>query len=72
MEVNGQLYTPTSLPPKERAPCIRWIGGWVGPRTGLDAVPMREMSLHFPTRESNPDRALHNLINTLTELPPTS
>jgi hypothetical protein len=23
---------------EERAPCTHWIGGWVGPRAGLDAV----------------------------------
>jgi hypothetical protein len=22
--------------PGERAPCTHWIGGWVGPRAGLD------------------------------------
>jgi hypothetical protein len=24
--------------PRERAPGTHWIGGWVGPRAGLDAV----------------------------------
>jgi hypothetical protein len=23
-------------PPGERAPCTLWIGGWVGPKAGLD------------------------------------
>jgi hypothetical protein len=26
----------------ERAPDSRWIGGWVGPRIGLDAVEKRK------------------------------
>jgi hypothetical protein len=26
----------SALPPGERAPGILWIGGWVGPRAGLD------------------------------------
>jgi len=38
MEVSGQLHAPAALPPKERAPGTHWIGGWVGPRAGLDAV----------------------------------
>jgi hypothetical protein len=25
------------LPPGERTPSTHWIGGWVGPRAGLDA-----------------------------------
>jgi hypothetical protein len=25
----------------EGAPCTHWIGGWVGPRTGLDDVKKR-------------------------------
>jgi len=26
---------------RERAPGIHWIGGWVGPRAGLDVVAKR-------------------------------
>jgi hypothetical protein len=33
MEVSGQLHAP-----RERAPGTHWIGGWVGPSVGLDAV----------------------------------
>jgi len=29
---------PSRFTPKERTPCTHWIGVWVGPRTGLDAV----------------------------------
>jgi len=29
---------PSRVTPRERAPGTHWIGGWVGPRTGLDAV----------------------------------
>jgi hypothetical protein len=29
---------PGFFTPRERAPCTHWTGGWVGPRTGLDAV----------------------------------
>jgi hypothetical protein len=32
-------FTPTAaLSPRETAPGNHWIGGWVGPRAGLDAV----------------------------------
>jgi hypothetical protein len=31
-------FTTRPLYPGERAPDTHWIGGWMGPRTGLDAV----------------------------------
>jgi hypothetical protein len=44
MEVSGQLHALADLPPGERAPCTHCIGGWVGPRAGLDAVENRKSS----------------------------
>jgi hypothetical protein len=41
MEVSGQLHAPAALP-KERAPFAHCIGGWVGPRAGLDAVEKKK------------------------------
>ena len=35
MEVNGYLQVLAALPP-EKNPGIQCIGGWVGPRAGLD------------------------------------
>ena len=35
MGVGVQRHTPDALPPQER-PGTHCIGGWVGPRTGLD------------------------------------
>jgi hypothetical protein len=29
--------------PRESAPGVHWIGGWVGPRTGVDAVVKRKI-----------------------------
>jgi hypothetical protein len=55
MEVSGQLHTLAALPPGKESPIpsLPWIGGWMGPRAGLDAVSERKiLSLH---RESNPD-----------------
>jgi hypothetical protein len=37
MEVSGQLHTLATLPP-DSLTATHWIGGWVGPRLGLDAV----------------------------------
>jgi hypothetical protein len=33
---------PGRFIPWERAPSTHWIGGWVGPRTGLDGVEKRK------------------------------
>jgi hypothetical protein len=39
MQASGQFHVPAALPPnRERAPEAHWIGGWKGPRAGLDAV----------------------------------
>jgi hypothetical protein len=38
--------------PRERATGTHWIGGWVGPRTVLDAVVKRKIP--SPRRESKP------------------
>jgi hypothetical protein len=51
MEVSDQLYAPAALPPRERAPGIHWIEGWVGPRAVLDAVVKRKIPI--PRRESS-------------------
>jgi hypothetical protein len=34
---------PGHFTPRKRAPRIRWIGGWVGPRAVLDAVVKRKI-----------------------------
>jgi hypothetical protein len=31
-------FTPRPLYPRESVPDTHWIGGWVGPRAGLDDV----------------------------------
>jgi hypothetical protein len=38
----------------EKASGTHWIGGWVGPKAGLDAVEQRK--IYCPCRESNPGR----------------
>jgi hypothetical protein len=42
-----------SLYPQGKSPCVHWLGGWVGPRTSLDAVSKRKIP--SPRRDSNPD-----------------
>jgi hypothetical protein len=37
MKVSDQLHAPAALPPG-KSPSIHWIGGWMGPTTGLEAV----------------------------------
>jgi hypothetical protein len=46
---------PGRFTPKERAPGTHWIRGWVGPRTGLDAVENRTI-LPLPVFELRPLR----------------
>jgi hypothetical protein len=48
MEVSGAASRPEGFTPRERALGTHWIGGWVGPRAGLDAVVKRKKSLHSP------------------------
>jgi hypothetical protein len=50
MEVNGQLHAPAALS-RIKITGVHWIGGWVGPRAGLDALEKKEIC---PFRESNP------------------
>jgi hypothetical protein len=42
MEASGQLHAPAALTP-ERAPDTYSLGGWVGPRTGLDDVEKKKI-----------------------------
>jgi hypothetical protein len=56
MEVSGQLHAPAALFPRKKVPGTHWIGGWVGPRTGLYEVVKRKIPI--PRRESNPDHPI--------------
>jgi hypothetical protein len=50
---------PGRFTPGDKAPCTHWIGGWMSPRVGLDAVEQRKMSC--PCQESNHGRRLCGL-----------
>jgi len=52
MGVGGQLYAPAAFTPGERAPSTHWIGCWVGPQAGLNAVTKRRKSLPSPGIDS--------------------
>jgi hypothetical protein len=43
MGVSGQRHAPAALYPRERTPGTHWIGGWMGPRAGLDAGARRKI-----------------------------
>jgi hypothetical protein len=45
MDVSGQLHAPAVLPRGVIAPGNHWIGGWVGPRIGVGAVPKRKNNI---------------------------
>jgi len=51
MEVSGQLHTLADLPLGKEPPDTHWIGGWVGPRAGLDVMVKRKIS--NPCQASN-------------------
>jgi hypothetical protein len=60
--------------PRPRPLCTRskshdthWVGGWVCPRAGLDAVAKKRNPC--PCRESSPGRWARSLVTVLTGLP---
>jgi hypothetical protein len=38
---------PSRFNPRERASGTHWIGGWVGPRGGMDTVSKRKIPLYL-------------------------
>jgi hypothetical protein len=50
MEANSQRKPPATLLPGKETPDTHWIGGWVGPKAGLDAVEKR--NIYFLCQES--------------------
>jgi hypothetical protein len=52
MEFSGQLDASAVFTSGETAHGTHWIGGWVGPRAGLDIMEKGKIS--FSYQESNP------------------
>jgi len=53
MEVSGQLHTQAALLPEKELPSTHWVGGWVGPRAGHDAVGKRKIpSLYWDSNRT--------------------
>jgi hypothetical protein len=50
-EVSGRVYGPVASSPVNIVHDTNWIGGWVGPREGLDASEKRHIC--WLSRESN-------------------
>jgi len=48
MEVEWSATRPGRFIPWERVHGTHWIGGWVGPRAGLDLAAKKEKSLPLP------------------------
>jgi hypothetical protein len=55
---------------RERAPSTHWIGGWVGPIGGLNAVTKKQNPIINPLpQELNPELPARRSVTILTELP---
>jgi hypothetical protein len=52
MELSGRLHAPAALLPGRNLG-TRWIGGWVGPRDGVDVF--REEKVSCPAEIRTPD-----------------
>jgi hypothetical protein len=51
-------FTPRPLYPQRKNPSTHWIGGWEGPRGGLDAVVKRKIP--GPYRDSKPNHPVRS------------
>jgi hypothetical protein len=59
--LNLSRVSKFTLYPGERAPGTHWIGGWVGPRTGLDAVKKRKISHCLESNQGRCSLSLYRL-----------
>jgi len=45
MAESGQLHVLAALPPEKEPSSTYWVGGWMGPRAGLNAMANRKKHL---------------------------
>jgi hypothetical protein len=70
MEVSSQLHVPAALPQGKQLPGTDCVGGWLGPRTGMDVVDERNISSLPPGIESRfLGRPADSVVAIPTELP---
>jgi hypothetical protein len=69
MQVEWSVSRPGRFTTGEIAPGTQWIGGWVGPRAGLDVMEKRKnVSPLMQMEPSFLDRPVRSLVTMWTEL----
>jgi hypothetical protein len=66
MEVKRSDSRAGRFSPGEKALDTHCIGGWVGPRAVLEAVPRRKKIPTLPYQKLNPGRPDHSRLSVLT------
>ena len=67
MGVSGQRHAPDALPPVKLG--TRSIGGWVGPRAGLDGCgKSRPTGIQFPDRPARSESLYISLQNMFLKM----
>jgi hypothetical protein len=62
MEGEWSASRPDRFAPGESATCTQWIGGWTGPRAGLDAAANGNEIPSFPLPGIEPHRPARSLV----------
>jgi hypothetical protein len=69
-----QLYVPTVLPPRKQVSITRWTGGWVDPRSGLEAMEKEQLLilsgieqrfLHYPEDKETKKASFRIVLTTV-------
>jgi hypothetical protein len=60
-------FTPQQFYPMERAPGTHWLGGWVGPRDGLDTAEKRKIPCFTSLLITGAPLSHHRHVQILTD-----